>query len=110
MSYCRFSDGDVYMFDHIDGYIECCACRLTPLGPTIFTKAGSSPSFGEWDDCQHCGGEGCEHCGMHGFAHFDTPQEALVHLLEHREAGHSVPSYAIEALQREIEEVDDGAD
>ncbi len=28
MSYCRFSDGDVYMYPHIDGYIECCFCSL----------------------------------------------------------------------------------
>ena len=28
MSYCRFSDGDVYMFEHVGGGIECCGCRL----------------------------------------------------------------------------------
>lgn len=28
MSYCRFSDGDVYMYEHVNGFIECCACSL----------------------------------------------------------------------------------
>jgi len=28
MSYCRFSDGDVYMYPSGKGIIECCACRL----------------------------------------------------------------------------------
>lgn len=28
MAYTRFSDSDVYIYPHIDGYIECCACWL----------------------------------------------------------------------------------
>jgi len=28
MAYCRFSDGDVYLYHHTDGYVECCACGL----------------------------------------------------------------------------------
>lgn len=28
MSYCRFSDGDVYVFPRVDDRIECCWCKL----------------------------------------------------------------------------------
>ena len=28
MAYTRFSDSDIYIYPHIDGYIECCACWL----------------------------------------------------------------------------------
>ena len=105
MSYCRFSDGDVYMFDHVYGGIECCACRLAPFVPTIFTKGTDRPFLGQRvEPCEHCGGEGCKACMMHGSINFSTRSEALAHLLEHREAGHEVPDYAIEAMRRGLEE------
>ena len=28
MAYSRFFDSDIYIYPHIDGYIECCACWL----------------------------------------------------------------------------------
>ena len=28
MAYSRFIDSDIYIYPHIDGYIECCACWL----------------------------------------------------------------------------------
>jgi hypothetical protein len=28
MSYSRFFDSDIYIYSHVDGYIECCACWL----------------------------------------------------------------------------------
>lgn len=28
MAYTRFSNSDIYIYPHIDGYIECCACWL----------------------------------------------------------------------------------
>ena len=28
MAYTRFSDSDLYIYPHIDGYIECCGCWL----------------------------------------------------------------------------------
>jgi len=32
MAYARFFDSDLYLYSHVDGYIECCACWLnTPL-------------------------------------------------------------------------------
>lgn len=28
MAYSRFFDSDIYIYSHIEGYIECCACWL----------------------------------------------------------------------------------
>jgi hypothetical protein len=28
MAYSRFTNSDIYIYPHIDGYIECCACWL----------------------------------------------------------------------------------
>lgn len=28
MSYCRFLEGDVYVYLSVGGYLECCACSL----------------------------------------------------------------------------------
>ena len=28
MAYARFLDSDIYIYSHINGYIECCACWL----------------------------------------------------------------------------------
>lgn len=35
MSYCRWSEGEVYMFHHVDGFIECYMCNLS--GPNKFS-------------------------------------------------------------------------
>lgn len=35
MSYARFSDGDVYVFYNMDGFLECCGCLL---GRSLWTK------------------------------------------------------------------------
>ncbi len=32
MSYCRFGEGDVYMYMHIHGGIRCCGCKLVNQG------------------------------------------------------------------------------
>lgn len=37
MSYVRWSkQSDVYIFDHVDGFIECCACCLDPVDADSF--------------------------------------------------------------------------
>lgn len=28
MSYCRFGEADVYVFEHVGGFIVCCMCSL----------------------------------------------------------------------------------
>lgn len=76
MSYCRFSDADVYMFPSLYNnkpVVICCACFLTA-------------DFGE------------------SSVILDTKQEALKHLDLHRAAGHNVPEYAYDRLKEEIEE------
>ena len=100
MSYCRFSDGDVYMFASAEG-IECCACRVAPPVKSVFTEGGDYPLFGHIEPCD-CGGEGCQKCMMNGSLTFHTERDALAHLLEHREAGHTVPQHAIDRLEEEI--------
>ncbi len=62
MSFERFSSSDVYIFEHVAGYIECCGCSLT---------------------------EAEEH-EVFGFAHLKTPREALAHLDEHEAAGDDI--------------------
>ncbi len=101
MAYCRFSDGDVYLFGSCDGGYECCACRLQPLVPTIFTT-GQLP-FGEGTPCEICKGNfnGCTACGMHGSLHLKTAAECVEHLRLHRQAGHDVPDDAIQDLGEE---------
>lgn len=140
MAYCRFSDSDAYLFSHVDGGFECCACSLAPIGRTIFSggyrareysrlifeakERGEDPKdlnldFFLYDECPHCDGEGCEKCwcpeclgkgcvkcGIHENVRMSTPEEALSHLLEHKEAGHDIPDYAIERLKEEIAEVE----
>ena len=73
MSYCRFSpDSNVYLYPHVDDYIECCACRLKPEG--------------EW----------------FGNFRLDAPSDAIDHLNRHIAAGHQVPARAFERLKQEI--------
>lgn len=60
MSFERFSSSDVYIYEHVGGFIECCGCL-----------------FGDW---------GTEEA----FAQFKTPREALSHLDKHEKAGHDI--------------------
>lgn len=40
MSYCRFSEGDVYMYWNIYGGIECCGCKLRTdyISPRFYSR------------------------------------------------------------------------
>ncbi len=82
MSYCRFSEGDVYLFPttvELDAaLIECCICRFSE------GRVGSSRSV-----------------------FFDTRSSALQHLRKHREAGHQVPQRAFDRLREEIKTLGD---
>jgi hypothetical protein len=31
MSYCRFGEADAYIYEHVGGWIECCACSLASV-------------------------------------------------------------------------------
>lgn len=112
MSYCRFGSGDVYMYHHVAGYVECCSCRLAKKIPTIMTK-GYNGLFKKCEKCQgegceecwckECQGKGCDHCMMYDSQGFDTFQKAFLHLKEHVKAGHFVPAEAFERLQEDID-------
>ena len=109
MSYCRFSEGDVYMYGDVEGGFTCLACLLAPLVKSIFTTGGDL--FGRhWEPCPHCQGAGCDDCMLHDELNFATRREALAHLHAHRQAGHRVPQRAFDRLEAEIEEETHRAD
>lgn len=64
MSIERFGTSDIYMFEHVGGFIECCGCSLA--------KAEDGGVFG------------------FGFTNLKTPREALTHLDEHEAAGDDI--------------------
>jgi hypothetical protein len=98
MSYCRFSEGDVYMYHHVGGFVECCSCSLADLvdGSTAFfdqlSGADKKPDY-----------EGPTTFKMHGNTNLSSYREALEHLQKHRDAGHSVPEDAFDRLREDIE-------
>lgn len=105
MSYCRFSEGDAYMFEQPDGRIICMACNLADLTPSIFTTGYEDhPLFGDLEPCEECGGDGCKVCMMHDNLYFDTKEEALAHLEEHIANGDHIPKRALFRLKKEMEE------
>lgn len=62
MSFERFSSSDIYMYEHVGGFIECCACSLAiPEDQELF-----------------------------GFTWLKTPREALAHLDLHEEVGDDI--------------------
>lgn len=75
MAYCHFAkDSDLLLYHNVDGYYECCGCRLTPK---------------------------INNTDMHDNVQFQDVEECLKHLLTHIEAGHKVPSHAFERLREE---------
>lgn len=62
MSFERFSSSDVYIYEHVGGFIECCGCVL------------ATAEEGE----------------IFGFTHLKTPREALAHLDAHEAAGDDI--------------------
>ncbi len=110
MSYCRFSDGDVYLFggEDYDGNpaLECCACKMTgidsyliyPTNPDYELMIKQAAEMGR----PYKRGEPYDAGAARANLFFKTPEEALEHLLEHQEAGHEVPETALERLRAEI--------
>lgn len=77
MSFERFSSSDIYMYEHVGGFIECCGCSLA-----------------EVDE-----GE------IFGFAKLATPRGALAHLDAHEGAGDDIGG-ARRRIEREYEDLD----
>jgi hypothetical protein len=66
MSYCRFSDGDVYMYPSVEG-VTCCACRLQSSSETIYMETKE---------------EALEHLILHQERGDSVPQYAFERLME----------------------------
>lgn len=77
MSFERFSSSDVYIYEHVSGFIECCGCSLV------------EPEDGE----------------LSGFANLKTPREALSHLDEHEAAGDDIGG-ARRRIEKEYDNLD----
>ena len=94
MSYCRFSEGDVYVFLNTDYLLECCGCILQE---TEWVKDETMPFFkGHFKPI----GEIVQN-------RFNTTQAMLDHLQLHKDAGHDVPQFCIEGLKRDQLENDE---
>lgn len=77
MSFERFLSSDVYIFEHVGGFIECCGCNLV------------KPDEGE----------------IFGFAELATPRDALVHLDLHEAAGDDIGE-ARRRIEKEYPDLD----
>jgi hypothetical protein len=93
MSYARFSEGDVYVFPHVDGHFEYHECRLGEE-KTAEISEGVKELLDIEDD-------NATITTLESFK-CDTRQEMIDHLNEHIEHGHHVPDRAIERLKEEI--------
>jgi hypothetical protein len=82
MSFARFSDSDVYIFEHAGGYIQCCGCSLdyqkSLLRPT---EEKIADYLAKSDSDEY---EGFD------FVDLATPREALAHLGEHVKLGDDI--------------------
>ena len=77
MSFARFSSSDIYIFEHANGFIQCCGCSIV------------DPEDGE----------------IFGFAELKTPREALAHLDAHEEVGDDIGG-ARGRIEKEYEDLD----
>lgn len=79
MSYARFSDdSDVYIFEHANGFIQCCGCLITEAEPP------------EWA----------------GFYNAQTAREMIHHIYQHMSIGHKVPDRCLERINKEHPDLD----
>lgn len=79
LSFSRFGEADVYVFEHVGGFIQCCGCSLAEGEIDI------DDNFGMYDA--------------------DTPREMLAHLDRHEEAGDDVDITRVRIL-KEYENLD----
>lgn len=82
MSFERFSSSDVYIFEHVGGFIQCCGCWLSDGGFGLSVEENDS-----W------------------FVDLKTPREALAHLDAHEAAGHDIGG-ARRRIEKEYEDLD----
>lgn len=77
MSFERFGSSDIYIYEHVGGFIECCGCVLADVEENEFF----------------------------GFTHLKTPREALAHLDAHEAAGDDIGG-ARRRIEKEYEDLD----
>lgn len=77
MSFERFSTSDVYIYEHVSGFIECCGCFFS----------------GDWFK------------GDATFPQLKTPREALAHLDKHEAAGHDIGAARVR-IEKEYPDLD----
>lgn len=70
MAYSRFWDSDIYIYSHVDGYIECCACWL------------NEPLEGEFGLSEK----------------ISNDEDLKAHLALHEAAGHEMPKNLYEEI------------
>lgn len=87
MSYCRFGEADVYIYDDAYYGIICCACSLLDTGETKYSTVFKT-----------------EMPVIHNFVAGYDRQKMLEHIAEHRYVHHYVPWDVDERLKEEIEE------
>jgi len=78
MSYCRWDDGDLYIYEDIHGGLTCGGCKLL----------GGAAIDGQSFNCP-------------------TRSAMIAHIEEHRAVGHDVQKYVAETLRAEIAELGD---
>jgi hypothetical protein len=78
MAYSRFADSDIYIYSHIDGYIECCACWLNE-GQDEYSKDTAYSLF------------------LANVQIYDDIHLAR-HLKEHAKLGHEMPSNLLQEI------------
>jgi hypothetical protein len=85
MSYCRFSESDMYIYSHVAGGIICQVCSLMPL-----QKTTSMFFNGEFK--------------MHGDFWAYSTQEMIDHVRQHELAGDDFPIRIYERLREDDKE------
>lgn len=92
MSYCRFGEGDVYIFLSTSNQLECCGCLLQERefipDEDALLKFYLKP------------------VGERVQTVFHTTEDMIKHLETHKESGHYVPDFCIEGLLRDKEKND----
>jgi hypothetical protein len=73
MSYARFSaESDVYVYHHYMGWIECCACNITPV------EQGENVGFFR----AYTAREILDHLGMHSMIGESIPERCFARIRE----------------------------
>lgn len=103
MAYCRFAPGDVYIYHHVNGFLECCACRLTKR------KRYKAPHSKELEILHKKLFNRPYPKTVLMYQNFTTHsrKEMIEHIRAHKKAGHKVTSNPITRLRQEIKELGD---